>query len=438
MHKLSKLLNIGSIGALKKGLWSFVIRLFTVLASFISGVLLARVLGVEQYGLYVYAFTVISFLSIPINSGIPNLILRETSRLQVNESWANIKGLWRFSIAVVLCFFIIVFSLFFSYYLASKATSDESFFELILIAILILPFMALGTIRDNSLLGLKFIIAGQLTSNIIRPTFFCIILFFLTTINTELTASYAMAINLFSFIFAFVIGTAIFFKYRPIAIKNETKVYYNIKCWVSAAIPLALLNGAQILNTQIDIFILGIYHDATQVGVYKVVVMGSSLVVFGLQVINVLAAPYIAKYYELGDLFKLQKIVTLACQGGFVLSLPVVLAMIFWGDSLLSLIFGEEYSRGDVALGILAVGQLFSAFFGSVLIILNMTGNEKLAFKGVLISTIINLSLNLFLIPSYGIEGAAFATATSLIAWNIILSIFVYNKLKIKSVPIHV
>ncbi|NJS15844.1 MAG: flippase, partial [Nostocaceae cyanobacterium CSU_2_110] len=53
--------------------------------------------------------------------------------------------------------------------------------------------------------------------------------------------------------------------------------------------------------------------------------------------------------------------------------------------------------------------------------ILVMTGNEKVAAVGVMISTGINVSLNALLIPRFGIQGAAFATGTSFVVWNTLL-----------------
>ena len=84
-------------------------------------------------------------------------------------------------------------------------------------------------------------------------------------------------------------------------------------------------------------------------------------------------------------------------------------------------VFGEEYADGRIALAILCVGQLTNALVGSVGFLLNMTGNERDVAKGFAIAAIINIALNLVLIPLFGIEGAAFATAVSMMVWNVLL-----------------
>ena len=48
-------------------------------------------------------------------------------------------------------------------------------------------------------------------------------------------------------------------------------------------------------------------------------------------------------------------------------------------------------------------------------------------------AAVLNLVLNLLLIPAFGIVGAAVASAISLISWNLILAVLVYRRLGIHS-----
>ena len=66
---------------------------------------------------------------------------------------------------------------------------------------------------------------------------------------------------------------------------------------------------------------------------------------------------------------------------------------------------------------------------GSVAIILNMTGKEKVFRNIIFVALVINILLNLLLIPKFGIEGAAIASASSLIFWNLYSVYYVYKEL---------
>ena len=75
------------------------------------------------------------------------------------------------------------------------------------------------------------------------------------------------------------------------------------------------------------------------------------------------------------------------------------------------------------------VGRLISSFSGSVGNILQMTGNQNILARILFLGAIINVLLNLILIPNYGINGAAIASTISTVFWNITMVFAVKKKL---------
>ena len=107
--------------------------------------------------------------------------------------------------------------------------------------------------------------------------------------------------------------------------------------------------------------------------------------------------------------------------------MPIIIIIFVFPEFILSF-FGKDFLIAKSALLILAFSQGINAMSGSVGIILNMTGKEKV-FRNILsIALVINISLNLILIPIYKIEGAAIASASSLIFWNLYSVWYVYKK----------
>ena len=104
-----------------------------------------------------------------------------------------------------------------------------------------------------------------------------------------------------------------------------------------------------------------------------------------------------------------------------VTALPITILFVFAGGEIAAWVFGEEFSRSHTPLAILSLAQLANATFGSVGILLNMTGHERDTARALWQTTAANVILNLLLVPSYGMEGAAIATALSLIMWNVLL-----------------
>jgi O-antigen/teichoic acid export membrane protein len=77
---------------------------------------------------------------------------------------------------------------------------------------------------------------------------------------------------------------------------------------------------------------------------------------------------------------------------------------------------------------ILGTAQVINALSGPVAEILLMTGHQKEAARSLFLAVLLNVGLNIILVPRIGINGAAIATATSTVLWSILL-IFRVRKL---------
>ena len=91
---------------------------------------------------------------------------------------------------------------------------------------------------------------------------------------------------------------------------------------------------------------------------------------------------------------------------------------------------------GQTALFVLMGSQLVNAFTGATAQLLIMTGYDRDTAIGVSISAAVNVVLNAVMIPPYGMNGAAIATATSTVLWNVILVGFTYKRFKVISTAI--
>ena len=104
--------------------------------------------------------------------------------------------------------------------------------------------------------------------------------------------------------------------------------------------------------------------------------------------------------------------------------------LIAFGDDLLA-VFGSDFGRGRLALTILVLGQVVNVAAGHVGVLMTMTGHEKRVAATVGASAACNAVLNLILIPRFGIDGAAAATAISLVLWNGVTLVWVIKHLRI-------
>ncbi|MCH8332255.1 MAG: polysaccharide biosynthesis C-terminal domain-containing protein [Bacteroidetes bacterium] len=184
------------------------------------------------------------------------------------------------------------------------------------------------------------------------------------------------------------------------------------------------------MNAKADVLMLGMLSDVDSVGVYSIALRLSEMIAFFLFAFNVIMAPMISEYYSKGQTDKLQGLMRVNARILLFLSIPVIVILILFGPFILSL-FGSGFTSGDGALSILVGGQFINIMAGSVGYLLLMTKNERLSVISMGTSTLINIILNAILIPLWNIEGAAIATAVSVIIWNVMMLYYAKTKLGI-------
>ena len=410
---------------------TFLVRVLSVGATFLCSVLLARTLGPEQFGIYSYILAIVSLLALPATAGMPTLVLRETANTKALKDWSKMKGIWLWTGFVIASLSLIIYAFstvaILNFFEGSKVFTEYKTFALGLIMSLL---MAMGNVRGAALRGLGFIIQGQLPESLIRPILLSVFLLLLMQLDINLDPSYAMGLNLIASLVAFIIGAALLIKAKPPELKASKPIFYS-RAWLFTILPLALMTGMQSLSSQVDILMLGNMGMPSDVGVYKIVVSGAALAVFGLQVVNMVITPKLASAFAKKDTYEAQKTASIGSLISFGLTFPVVLVFYFFGTEILNLVFGSEYVIGYRALLIISLGQAVNAFFGSSISILTMSGNEKFVIKGMSLSTIVNILLNLALIPHLGIDGAALGASSALLVWNIYLWIVIRRELNI-------
>lgn len=426
----------GSLRAflLRGFLGSGALKIFHTLLTLAVAILLARALGPEGYGIYAYAYALASLLAIPAQVGLPTLVVREVARYHLEEKWGYLKGILRYSTQVVLGLTtLLMFGTFLVIWLFAGGI-DSIQLETFAWALLLVPLIALGNLRGAALQGLRKVVQGQLPEMLLLPALLLIFVGIALGLNGgELTPPGAMVLHSLAAGLAFFVGVVLLLRAIPIPVRTISPAYES-KAWFRSILPLSFISGMQIINTQASIVLLGLLTTtSSDVGIYRVAVQGATVVSFGLMMINTVIAPQISRLYHSGDRERLQRMVTWSARAILATSLPLAAVLIFFGAPILQLVFGEEYASGDTALAIMCLGQLVNAAMGSVAFLLNMTGHERDTAKGLMIAAIINILLNLMLIPPFGIEGAAMATAFSLAGWNIILYRLVRMRIGIDS-----
>ncbi len=432
INELLKKINSSSLNRRLKwnSLASLILKVSQIGLSFITSILLARLLGVEGYGAYAYVVAWLFILQVPAGLGLRILLPREIATYETHQQWSLMRGIvsWANQSALLTSLVVSFIASLIAWYLLGDSNSQMLY--IFWLGIASLPFLILTILRQSIMRGLHQIILGQLSETILQPALFILIIAATYIFSSGLlNLNMIMIYRLISFVVVFFISTFLLNQSLP----NEVKNYlpeYNVNIWWRSVLPFIFISSMFVINNRTDAIMLGIMQGNESVGLYNVANQGATLISFILIAVNQSLAPTIAKLYAEGNLSKLQSVIAKSSRTIFLGSLPVALIMLLSGKWFL-LIFGSEFTAAYLTLVILSFGQLINSIMGSVGLLLQMTGHEKDTAKGVFIGAILNIILNAVLIPIWGINGAAVATAISTIVWNLILSFYVRKRLTI-------
>jgi O-antigen/teichoic acid export membrane protein len=414
---------------IKNSVQLFLLQSISLGLGFLLNYVFIKLAGVNDYGQYVYTFNFIYLLVNLCMMGTDSLLVKNISVYDASENYRKLKGIIFFGVMTA-----VAGSLFIAF--CSKVIVDltgiiknKGNFNWFMLAITSLFMLSVTAVFHASLQGSKKIILSQLAEKIIKPTSMVILVLAVFYVQKEISFNKLILINLAAIGITLII-TLIFFQ-RNIGFKlKDLRPAFEFNTWIYSAGSFFLLGILYILNSRIDIFLLGLLKGSAEVGVYNIGLKISETISFGLVIVNFVLAPVIAKLFASGEMFQLQQIVTRAAQMVFLFSFPLVLLIFLFGQNVLAF-FGVDFLNGNKALIILCFGQIINILCGSVGTLLMMTGHQRFSLYSLGISTVFNIVVNIILTPAYGVVGTAFATAGSLAIWNLLMYWFVRKKIKI-------
>jgi O-antigen/teichoic acid export membrane protein len=111
----------------------------------------------------------------------------------------------------------------------------------------------------------------------------------------------------------------------------------------------------------------------------------------------------------------------------FWTTIPLASILLIFPKFLMG-IYGSDFLIGVEVLRWLIIGRIVNALSGSVGNLMQMSGQQKIYMNILIIGSVINVVLNYYLIPIYGIKGAAIASVVSLSFWNLTMVYMVKRK----------
>jgi O-antigen/teichoic acid export membrane protein len=408
------------------GLAAFIIYGTGVGLAYVSQLLIARLVGVDAFGLYAYALAWVTVLAYMAALGFDVALLRFLPAYEAAQDWPLFRGVIRYAERRALAVSLLVMLAGAALVLARDVPAALR--ETLLIGLLLIPVLALLWIRSAIVRAFGGVLWAVAPNRLMRDAILVALVAFATlALGWRLAADTVMTLTLFGALVALLFATLGMRRLRP-GFAESGEIAYDALAWRRAALPLVIMAAAEALLNRTGVLVLGWFGDTRAAGVYSLAFNMAFVVALPRVAINTLFAPTIAGLYARNEHEMLRKLIATTARWSMLASGLIGTALFVLAEPLFSW-FGPGYEAGIPALRILLIGQMMTAASGSQLHVMTMTGHEPIAAVLLVSSAIGNLIASASLVGALGLNGAALGTAGTLILWNLAMAVFLWRRL---------
>lgn len=373
--------------------WVFVDKFFRLMLALISEVLLARYLGPEYFGVYSYVVAVYAIFFVIASFGIDNILVKDLVHAPKQRDVLITS-------AALIKFFGGIFAFFISTFWAFYFSQDQ----FLLIALVSLGYLFQWTkifeLYYQSENNFRLV---ALSASLMGLCFFIVKL---TLIFQSASLISFCVIYILELIFVGLTVCMIYVRHQNMSIQLDLSV---IRRHLKMSWPLVLSGIAVIVYLKIDQVILQQLAGSSALGVYAAAIKLSEGWYFIGGIIATVMAPKVYRLQQSNqtdyDNFLKKMIAYLILLAGVI-----VILISISSDILLNFLYGSSYQGVSTILNV-HIWALFFAYLGCVQGIYWIAeGLQKVFLYQNLCSALLNIGLNILLIPSYQGVGAAWAT----------------------------
>lgn len=411
---------------------AFILKVVAAALSFILNVLIARSLGAQGAGQFYLSLTCMTIATVVGQFGLGDTLVRFIGANAPEKNWKAVNGIYQKSIQMGVITSIISALILFSSaeLIARNIFSKPEVAPLIrLLSIAVIPF-TLFKLHAFALQGLKRITASISVLSVFLPA---ITIAGILSLQQDIQVRDVIVSYVVAAIFTLAFGVIFWIKSNPE--KKSVDGDFPTQEIFKSSMPLFWMTVLNLAIMWSSTFFLGIWSTNEEIGIFNIANRTAALTSFALMAVNSIAAPKFASLYNKGEFEVLGATTRKSTLLITIFASPALIAFIFFPSWILSL-FGPQFKEGALLLSILALGQFINAITGSVSYLLIMSGHEKQLRNIVGFCAALCIILNIFLIPAYGVIGAAMAVAITQAAKNIIASAIVWFRLKIITIPL--
>ena len=424
------LFSRGERGAAQRmSLIAFSIRILNAFIAIVSQVLLARWMGGFEYGIFVLVWVTAVIVGSLSCLGAHTAIIRYIPEYFEKGMLAELRGVLLTSrvfsaIASTLTAAIGIGALF-----VLQPWLEDYYFRPFVLGMIAFPMIALGDVLQ----GISR--ANSWAVSALSPTYFFRPILIIAFMALALAAGYpatavTAVIAALAATYITTISQWIYVTFHADARVPDGPRTYLFSEWFKVSLPIFLVESFFFLMTNADVLMVGRYMEPHDVGIYYATVKTLALVHFVYFAVKAGVAQRYARFSHGENRTELAAFARETVSWTFWPSLAMAAIVLLIGKPLLGL-YGPGFDEGYALLFPLAAGVIARAAVGPAESLLTMSGHQNACAWVYGVTLALNIALSMALIPLFGLWGAAFATAGSMVFEAAALSFTAWRKLGI-------
>jgi len=395
--------------------WLMISQIITSVLAFIWTLIIARYLGVSDYGLFGTANSFVVIFGLLADFGMTTYLVRAIStNFDLENEYMNN--------ALTLKAFLIIFYL--AVVLVSMLILGWNTYLIVISLLFALENVckAVFLLMYSSFQAHEMIKYQAISNIILNVSSFIFIIGFTFT-------NYGLYGIAFAFVLANVV-TLIYTAYIHLTRFIKFKWAFDFKLYkhlIVSGLPFALTSLFYTIYYSIDMVMLTQFDSAYSTGLYNSSYKLISVITLFYTIYTAVVFPVMSKLFndseELLNLSYNKSIKYLS-----LVTIPLSVATLFYAGDVIFLCYGNQFAQAASVLQILIWTVCFLFVNGACSLLLNSSHKEVFVTKVYLFAAIFNVVLNLFLIPRYSVYGASVATVLSEI-FILVLELYMISRI---------
>ena len=363
--------------------------------SFLGIIFFARAIGSDSLGVYFLFQAVLGICGIVADFGVKNALTKRISEGSQQESYLSAAILIKLGTVSVVGCVIVVSQSYINWYLG------EQIARYLILGLCLQQFsqLMIGTLHGELRVGKTATI--ELLEQVLWIVTSVVLFYF----------NYGLMALIYGFLLGKLVKLLFAWARKKTSVGWPERVHFQSLFDYSKFSVISSIGG--FAYSWLDILIIGFFLTASHVSAYEVAWRVTTFVLLFSKALGLTVFPQISEWSSEDAVGKIESLIPTATFASLIVSIPAFFGTVLFSAEIIEYLFGAEYLLASTAIVILMLEKIFQSVHKVWGYSLQALDRPDQAAIATVVSLLVNVGLNVVLIPAFGLAGAASATAIS-------------------------